>query len=98
MPTDVLRIAIVGCGRMGLHHARSSTQLGHRITVACDVDLARAVALAANHPGCQSVADAARIRWSEIDAVFVCTPPFARGPVELLAVEAGVPIFLEKPI
>jgi len=93
-----LRIAIVGCGRMGLQHARSASQLGHRISVACDVDSARAAALAANHPGCEAVADAAAIRWGEIDAGFVCTPPFARGPVELFAAQAGVPLFLEKPI
>ena len=100
MRTDAhpLRIAIVGCGRMGLHHARSGSQLGHRVVVACDVDAARASALAAAYPGCEVVSDAATIRWDEVDAAFVCTPPFARGPVELFAAQAGVPVFLEKPI
>jgi predicted dehydrogenase len=93
-----LRIAIVGCGRMGLQHARSASLLGHHISVACDVDSARASALADNHPGCEAVNDAAAIRWDEVDAGFVCTPPFARGPVELFAAQAGVPLFLEKPI
>lgn len=93
-----LRIAIVGCGRMGLQHAKSSAQLGHRVTVACDVDLARATALAAAHPGCVALGDPASIPWSEVDAAFVCTPPFARGPAELFAAKAGVPLFLEKPI
>jgi len=95
---DSLRIAIVGCGRMGLQHARSASQLGHRIRVACDVDVARASALASEHPGCEVVTDAATIPWDEMDAAFVCTPPFARGPVELFAAQAGVPLFLEKPI
>jgi predicted dehydrogenase len=93
-----LRIAIVGCGRMGLHHARSTAQLRHRVAFACDPDLARAAALAVAHPGCQVVADAGQIPWSTVDAAFVCTPPFARGPVELAAAQAGVPVFLEKPI
>ena len=87
---DSLRIAIVGCGRMGLQHARSASQLGHRIRVACDVDVARASALASEHPGCEVVTDAANVRWDEVDAAFVCTPPFARGPVELFAAQAGV--------
>src|SRR5437764_65607 len=95
---DSLRIAIVGCGRMGLQHARSASQLGHRIRVACDVDGARASAVASEHPGCEVVTDAATIDWDEVDAGFVCTPPFARGPVELFAAQAGVPLFLEKPI
>jgi predicted dehydrogenase len=93
-----LRVAIVGCGRMGLQHARSASQLGHRVSVACDADRARASALAGNHPGCEVVTDAASIRWDQVDAGFICTPPFARGPVELAAARAGVPIFLEKPI
>jgi predicted dehydrogenase len=98
MKTDALRIAIVGCGRMGLHHARSATQLGHRVALACDLDPSRAAALATNYPGCETVADAAAIRWSEVDAAFICTPPFARGQVEMSAAQAGVPLFLEKPI
>jgi len=98
MNGDALRIAIVGCGRMGLHHARSATQLGHRVATACDVDPARAAALAANYPGCEAISEAAAIRWSEVDAAFICTPPFARGQVELAAAQAGVPFFLEKPI
>jgi myo-inositol 2-dehydrogenase / D-chiro-inositol 1-dehydrogenase len=96
--SDSLRIAIVGCGRMGLQHARSTSQLGHRVRVACDVDATRASALAGEHPGCEAITDAATIPWDEVDAGFVCTPPFARGPVELFAAQAGVPIFLEKPI
>jgi predicted dehydrogenase len=83
---------------MGLQHARNASRLGHRISVACDPDSARASALAGNHPGCEALADAAAIRWGEVDAGFVCTPPFARGPVELFAAQAGVPLFLEKPI
>jgi myo-inositol 2-dehydrogenase/D-chiro-inositol 1-dehydrogenase len=93
-----LRVAVVGCGRMGAQHARSTALLGHRVTLTCDVDLARAAALATDHPECVAFADPAAVPWNEVDAVFVCTPPFARGPVELFAAAAGVPIFLEKPI
>lgn len=98
MRSDALRVAIVGCGRMGVQHARSASALGHRVVVACDVDGTRAAALAASHPACEVAMDPANIRWSEVDAAFVCTPPFARGPVEVFAAESGVPVFLEKPI
>ncbi|MGE5049180.1 MAG: Gfo/Idh/MocA family protein, partial [Deltaproteobacteria bacterium] len=93
-----LGIAVVGCGRMGLQHAKSAAQLGHRVAIACDVDLSRATALAAAHPGCIALADPASIPWAAVDAAFICTPPFARGPVELFAARAGVHLFLEKPI
>jgi myo-inositol 2-dehydrogenase/D-chiro-inositol 1-dehydrogenase len=93
-----LRIAIVGCGRMGLQHARGAAQLGHRVSVVCDVDLVRATALASNYADCKVTASVAEIPWRRVDAAFICTPPFARGAVELAAAQAGVPVFLEKPI
>jgi predicted dehydrogenase len=96
--SKALRVAIVGCGRMGLQHAKSSAQLGHPVAIACDVDVARAAALAAGHPGCVALTDPLSVPWSEVDAAFVCTPPFARGPVELFAARAGVALFVEKPI
>jgi len=93
-----LQIAIVGCGRMGIQHARSSAALGHKVSVVCDLDLVRATALASLYPDCAVLTNPDGIRWHEVDAVFVCTPPFARGEVELQAAKAGVPFFLEKPI
>jgi myo-inositol 2-dehydrogenase/D-chiro-inositol 1-dehydrogenase len=84
---------------MGIQHARSSAQLGHKVAVVCDVDLVRATALGSVYPDCAEVlTDPAQIRWHEIDAAFICVPPFARGEVELAAARAGVAVFLEKPI
>lgn len=83
---------------MGIQHARSTALLGHRVSAVCDPDLVRATALASLYPDCAVLTNAAEIRWHEVDAVFVCTPPFARGEVELQAARAGVPFFLEKPI
>lgn len=91
------RVAIVGCGKMGREHARAARALGAEVTWACDADLGKAMALASGGR-CTAVADASRIDWGAIDAVFVCTPPSARGPVERCAIEARVPFFVEKPI
>jgi predicted dehydrogenase len=33
-----------------------------------------------------------------LDALYVCVPPFAHGPPELAAIEAGLPLFVEKPV
>jgi myo-inositol 2-dehydrogenase/D-chiro-inositol 1-dehydrogenase len=92
------RIGIIGCGRAGREHARSSTFLGARVALLCDPDISRARTLAAEYPGSVVLPDVQSIEWSSIDALFVCTPPAARGPAELAAVQAGIPIMLEKPV
>lgn len=93
-----LRIAVIGCGRMGAQHAQTAARLGHRIAVACDLDGARASALASRFDRCQVLTDAAAVPWSALDAGFVCTPPCARGPAELAAALRGIPLFMEKPV
>jgi predicted dehydrogenase len=95
---DGLRIAIIGCGKMGREHARAVQILGARVVTVCDPIADTARALAAEHAGCTAIADVAAIDWRAIDAIFICTPPSARGPLELAAIEAGVPFFVEKPI
>ena len=92
------RIGIIGCGRAGREHARASTLLGARVALLCDRDLSRANTLANDYPGSVVLEDFHNIDWSSIDAVFVCTPPGARGPAELAAVQAGIPVMLEKPV
>lgn len=92
------RIGIIGCGRAGREHARASTLLGARVALLCDRDSSRATALAAEYPDSVVLADFHSIDWSSIDALFVCTPPASRGPAELAAVRAGVPVMLEKPV
>src|SRR5215213_2262647 len=34
----------------------------------------------------------------DLDAVYVCTPPFAHGAPELACIERKLPFFVEKPI
>jgi len=92
------RIGIIGCGRAGREHARASTLLGAQVALLCDRDVSRARALASEYPGSVVLEDFHSIDWSSIDAVFVCTPPVSRGPAELAAVQAGIPIMLEKPV
>jgi len=92
-----LRVAILGCGRMGKERARCVTQLGAHIVAVGDIQIDRAAALAAAYGSCvlptpEAFVDAA------VDAVFVCTPPKNRGVLELIAVRSKVAFFVEKPI
>jgi predicted dehydrogenase len=94
----VNRIGIIGCGRAGREHARASTLLGARVTLLCDRDISRAGTLAGEYPGSVALEDFREIDWSSIDALFICTPPASRGPAELAAIQAGIPIMVEKPV
>jgi myo-inositol 2-dehydrogenase/D-chiro-inositol 1-dehydrogenase len=93
-----LRVAIVGCGRMGKIRADACTTLGARISLAVDPDMSRAQELAHGLPNVRTEPDPKRIDWNEIDAVFLCDPPGARVPVTLAAIRHAVPFFVEKPI
>jgi myo-inositol 2-dehydrogenase/D-chiro-inositol 1-dehydrogenase len=93
-----LRVAVIGCGRMGGEHARASALLGASVSLLCDSEVSRAEALANKYPGSAVLKGWQEIEWASIDAVFICTPPSCRGPVELAAVRAGVPFFMEKPV
>jgi len=91
-------IGIIGCGRAGREHARASTLLGAQVALLCDPDISRATALAREYPESVVLEDFHSIDWSSIDAVFVCTPPASRGPAELAAIQAGIPVMMEKPV
>lgn len=92
-----LRVAIVGCGKMGREHARAARALGADVTWTCDAEISRAIDLSRGYR-CTATVAAEDIDWASLDAVFVCTPPFARGPVERRAITARVPFFVEEPI
>jgi myo-inositol 2-dehydrogenase/D-chiro-inositol 1-dehydrogenase len=93
-----LRIAVVGCGRMGAERAARAAASGGAIVACVDADPARARALAASHGDAAAVADSDALPWSELDAVFICTPPAVRQSAVSRAIEARVAVMVEKPI
>src|SRR5213593_3604347 len=92
-----LRLAIVGAGRMGRERARAATSLGARVVTVCDPDFQRARDLAFELQAA-ALREPEQIAWGALDALFVCTPPGARGRAETLAIDAAVPLFVEKPV
>ena len=94
--TGGIRVAIVGCGRMGAERAACATQAGATIACCADTDGERARSLAARFQS-HAVADMRAIPWREVQAVFVCTPPSMRSVV-LDAITARVAVLVEKPI
>jgi myo-inositol 2-dehydrogenase / D-chiro-inositol 1-dehydrogenase len=90
-----LRVGVVGCGRMGALRADAATRHGATVVTAFDPRVEVAEALAARFPDCRAVPE---LEFVGLDALFICSPPAARGNVERQAVLRGIPVFMEKPI
>ncbi|RAO34419.1 Inositol 2-dehydrogenase [Micromonospora saelicesensis] len=92
------RVGLVGAGGVAQRHARVLAGFDDvELVGVTDVAPEAASALAAQHGG-RAYADVAELLATELDAVYVCVPPFAHGPAEEAVIEAGVPMFVEKPV
>lgn len=97
--SPVLRAGIIGAGWIGQRHARTLAARDD-ITVAavCDLDGARASALAAA-TGAQVFADWRQmLETARLDALWVCTPPRAHTGPAVAALDQHIALYLEKPI
>jgi predicted dehydrogenase len=94
------RVGFVGAGGVARRHAATLRGFEDAVVRAvADPDEGRASALAAQSGAAgvyPSFLDMLEVE--ELDALYVCVPPFAHGPPELAAVAAGIPLFVEKPI
>ncbi|MFE0526963.1 Gfo/Idh/MocA family protein [Micromonospora parva] len=92
------RVGLVGAGGVAQRHARVLAGFDDvELVGVTDVAPEAASALAAQHEG-RACADVGELLAAGLDAVYVCVPPFAHGPAEEAIIEAGVPMFVEKPV
>jgi predicted dehydrogenase len=94
-----LKFAIIGCGLIGKKRAAALANVpGAAVTIACDLDGARAADLAGKIPGCRAVTDPREaMADSGVTAVIVSTLNASLAPVALAAVKAGKHVLIEKP-
>jgi predicted dehydrogenase len=94
-----MRIGMVGAGAVAARHLRTLLAMdGVEVAAVADPALERAKELAAEagapaYPNHMELLDAERL-----DAVYICVPPFAHGAPELAVIDAGLPMFVEKPV
>jgi myo-inositol 2-dehydrogenase/D-chiro-inositol 1-dehydrogenase len=96
--TEPARVGLVGCGFIGQRHLGV---LGGEARVVAVADVVRGRAEdAAAGTGARAYDGWAELLAGEpeLDAVWVCVPPFAHGELELALVERGLPFFVEKPL
>ena len=98
--TNDTKVAVVGAGRMGRHHARNYRQIPHcRLIAVVDGDPARAQA-AAQEFGCRAYGTAAELLASaeRPDAVSIAVPTIYHRSVAEEFLAGGVHILVEKPL
>ena len=92
-----LRVAVIGVGRMGRHHARIYSQLESAELVAIvdkDIDRAREIA---NEFGGTPVSRLSDYP-GDIDAATVAVPTVYHAEVAIPLIERGIPVLIEKPL
>lgn len=96
----MIRVAIVGCGRMGENHCRIVREVnGVAIMGVVDPNLDRARALAAGYAIQQAAAHLEELlERTRVDAVHILTPPTTHAPLACTALQAGCHVLVEKPM
>ena len=93
------RIGFIGAGMIANRHLGNLLGFGDvKVMAVSDLDLDRARAAATRFRGTPYSDYAAMLEREELDAVFICVPPFGHGPPERAVLERGLPFFVEKPI
>ena len=103
-----VRVAFVGTGGIAGSHLKQLANLNEasaeplvQIAAVCDVDETRASAFAQSCGATAVYTDHRTLLDKEgngLDALYICVPPFAHADVEILAAEAGLHLFVEKPV
>jgi predicted dehydrogenase len=92
-----LRIAVIGVGHLGQHHARLLAERDDvQLTGVVDINLPRAQEIAARY-GTAAFADARDV-LSTVDAVTIATPTTTHVDIALPFVDAGIAVLVEKPL
>jgi len=95
-----VKVAIIGTGGIAKRHAeRFSAIKNCRVVAACDINLERAEAFAAEHgiPGVYSDLDALLEKETFV-ALSNATPDALHAPLSIRAIEAGKHVLCEKPL
>jgi predicted dehydrogenase len=92
-------VGFVGAGAVATRHAATLARFEDVDVVGvADPDAGAAGRLAARAGANAYASHEELLARERLDALYVCVPPFAHGAPELAAVEAGLPLFVEKPL
>jgi predicted dehydrogenase len=96
---DKVRVGIVGVGGIGHTHLDNlAANVSVEVAAVCDMNrkLGKEKAAAVGAVYYEQADD--MFEQAQLDAVFVCVPPFAHGQIEEQAAARGIHLFVEKPL
>ena len=97
---EALKVVVVGCGNMGSSHARAYARVrGFALAGLVDRSAERAARLGAELGGVPAFPSLeAAMASASPDAVAVCTYPETHHELTIKALDAGLHVFVEKPL
>jgi len=96
---EQVRLGFIGCGGNARGHmGRCAEDPQAEIVAVCDVVAELAQQSAEAHGAQAFTSHKAMLDACELDAVYISIPVFAHGEPELDAIEAGLALFVEKPV
>lgn len=94
-----LRVGCVGTGFIGRRHLAALSSFPYVQVVAVADPVRERAEEEAERYGARAYDDGlALLEQEELDAVWLCVPPFAHGPLEHAAIDRSLPFFVEKPL
>src|ERR671914_898424 len=93
-----MRIGIMGLGRIGAFHAETLSGLDAVDSLVVTDPVAAATASVAERFGAKAVDSPAAVFAAGVDGVVIAAATDAHPELIRAAVEAGVPVFCEKPV
>ena len=95
---EKLKSAIIGCGNIYKVHADALQKLeSAELKYVVDIREERA-RNAANKYNCSYIIEYEELLEKDIDVVHICTPHFLHSPMAVKFLEAGINVFVEKPL
>lgn len=97
---EKVKLGFIGTGGMAGAHMRNLKDNFEDVefTAMCDISEDRAKQRAQEFGGNAYTDFRVMYDKEELNAVYICTPPFAHGEQERIACERGIAMFIEKPI
>lgn len=94
-----MRFGFIGCGSIATLHMNNLSRMeGVELVAFCDVDEGRAKEAARRFKGRAYTDHRIMLEKEPLDAIYICIPPYAHTDQEIAAAQAGVALFVEKPV